>query len=86
MSWDALRFEAMPEGRVAHADVPLTVVEGPLGVAQILETSLLNHLNFHTLVATKASRVVQATRGGAVLEFGLRRAPDEGGIAATRLP
>ena len=84
VSWDALRFEAMPEGRVAHANVPLTVVEGPLGVAQILETSLLNHLNFHTLVATKASRVVEATRGGAVLEFGLRRAPDEGGIAATR--
>ena len=84
VSWDALRFEAIPEGRVAHANVPLTVVEGPLGVAQILETSLLNHLNFHTLVATKASRVVEATRGGAVLEFGLRRAPDEGGIAATR--
>ena len=84
VSWDALRFEAMPEGRVAHANVPLTVVEGPLGIAQILETSLLNHLNFHTLVATKASRVVEATRGGAVLEFGLRRAPDEGGIAATR--
>jgi nicotinate phosphoribosyltransferase len=84
VSWDALRYEAIPEGRVAHANVPMTVVEGPLGVAQILETSLLNHLNFHTLVATKASRVVEATRGGAVLEFGLRRAPDEGGIAATR--
>ncbi len=84
VSWDALRFEAIAEGRVAHANVPLTVVEGPLGVAQILETSLLNHLNFHTLVATKASRVVEATRGGAVMEFGLRRAPDEGGIAATR--
>ena len=84
VSWDALRYEAIPEGRVAHADVPLTVVEGPLAVAQVVETSLLNHLNFHTLVATKASRVVEATRGGAVLEFGLRRAPDEGGIAATR--
>ena len=84
VSWDALRFEAIPEGRVAHANVPLTVVEGPLAVAQVLETALLNRLNFHTLVATKASRVVEATRGGAVLEFGLRRAPDEGGIAATR--
>jgi nicotinate phosphoribosyltransferase len=84
VSWDALRYETIPEGRVAHADIPLTVVEGPLGVAQILETPLLNQLNFHTLIATKASRVVEATKGGAVLEFGLRRAPDEGGIAATR--
>jgi nicotinate phosphoribosyltransferase len=84
VTWDALRYQAIPEGRVAHANVPLTVVEGPLAAAQILETPLLNHLNFHTLIATKASRVVEATRGGAVLEFGLRRAPDEGGIAATR--
>jgi len=84
VSWDALRYETIPEGRVAHANVPLTVVEGPLAVAQILETPLLNRLNFHTLIATKASRVVEATRGGTVIEFGLRRAPDEGGIAATR--
>lgn len=84
VSWDALRYEIIPEGRVAHANIPLTVVEGPLAVAQLLETPLLNQLNFHTLIATKASRVVEATRGGAVLEFGLRRAPDEGGIAATR--
>ncbi|MGH8913181.1 MAG: nicotinate phosphoribosyltransferase [Acidimicrobiia bacterium] len=84
LTWDALSFEAIPEGRVVHANIPLTVVEGPLAVAQILETPLLNQLNFHTLIATKASRVVGATRGGAVLEFGLRRAPDEGGIAATR--
>jgi len=84
VSWDALRYEAIPEGRVAHANVPLTVVEGPMAIAQVLETPLLNHLNFHTLIATKASRVVEVTRGGAVLEFGLRRAPDEGGIAATR--
>ncbi len=84
VSWDALRYETIPEGRVAHANVPLTVVEGPLAAAQLLETPLLNQLNFHTLIATKASRVVEATRGGAVLEFGLRRAPGEGGIEATR--
>ena len=84
VSWDALRYQIVPEGRVVHANAPLTVVEGPLAMAQILETPLLNQLNFHTLIATKASRVVEATHGGAVLEFGLRRAPDEGGIAATR--
>jgi len=84
VTWDALRYQTVPEGRVVHADTPLTVVEGPLAAAQILETPLLNHLNFHTLIATKASRVAEAARGGEVIEFGLRRAPDEGGIAATR--
>ncbi|MGH8912157.1 MAG: hypothetical protein ACRDVD_06565 [Acidimicrobiia bacterium] len=79
-----LRFEAAPEGRVVHANAPLTVVEGPLALAQIIETSLLNHLNFQTLIATKASRVVEAARGGAVLEFGMRRAPERGATAASR--
>ena len=60
------------------------MVEGPLALAQILETSLLNHLNFQTLIATKASRVVEAARGGPVLEFGMRRAPERGASAASR--
>lgn len=84
VSWDSLRYRAIPEGRVCHPNVPLTVVEGPLAAAQLIETPLLNHLNFHTLIATKASRVVEVARGGSVLEFGIRRAPDEGGIAASR--
>ncbi|MGA7096405.1 MAG: nicotinate phosphoribosyltransferase [Acidimicrobiia bacterium] len=84
VTWDSLRYQVIPEGRVCHPNIPLTVVEGPLAVAQLIETPLLNHLNFHTLIATKASRVVEVARGGSVLEFGLRRAPDEGGIAATR--
>lgn len=48
--------------------------------AQLLETALLNIINHQTLIATKASRVVQAARGDSVLEFGLRRAqgPDAG--------
>ena len=82
--FSALRFEAIPEGRVVHANVPLTVVEGPLALAQIIETSLLNHLNFQTLIATKASRVVEAAQGGMVLEFGMRRAPERGATAASR--
>ena len=80
----ALRVEAIPEGRVVHANVPLTVVEGPLALAQIVETSLLNHINFQTLIATKASRVVEAAGGGPVLEFGMRRAPERGATAASR--
>lgn len=80
----SLRIEAIPEGRVVHANVPLTVVEGPLALAQIAETPLLNQLNFQTLIATKASRVAEAARGGTVLEFGMRRASERGATAASR--
>jgi nicotinate phosphoribosyltransferase len=50
----------------------------------VLETALLNMLNFQTLIATKTSRIVQSAQGGTVLEFGLRRAQGEGGNAGTR--
>ena len=75
---------AVPEGRVVHPNTPITVVEAPLPVAQLLESSLLNHLNYTSLIATKASRVVEAAHGGTVLEFGLRRAPGLAANAATR--
>lgn len=65
---------AVPEGRVVHVDTPITVVQAPLLVAQVLETGLLFHLNLSTLIATKASRVVEAAHGGDVIEFGMRRA------------
>jgi nicotinate phosphoribosyltransferase len=84
-SWfDGLSVCAIPEGRVVHANVPLTVVQGPLVLAQLLETSLLNHLNYQTLIATKASRIKQAGRGQVLLEFGLRRGPAEGANAGAR--
>jgi nicotinate phosphoribosyltransferase len=67
-----------------HPTAPITVVEAPLAVAQILETPLLNHRNFGTLIATKASRVVESAHGGMVLEFGMRRAHGFGANAATR--
>lgn len=75
---------AVPEGRVVHRNTPIAVVEAPLVVAQLLESSLLNHLNYAALIATKASRVVEAAHGGSVLEFGLRRAHGFGGIGASR--
>jgi nicotinate phosphoribosyltransferase len=75
---------AVPEGRVVHAGAPITMVEGPLAMAQILETPLLNRLNFETLIATKASRVTEAAMGGGVLEFGARRAHGFGANGATR--
>lgn len=74
----------VPEGRVVHAGAPMTMVEGPLAFAQILETPLLNRLNFETLIATKASRVAEAAMGGGVLEFGVRRAHGMGANGATR--
>jgi nicotinate phosphoribosyltransferase len=83
-SFEALTIRAVSEGRVVHANEPIVVVEGPLVLAQILETSLLNHLNYQTLIATKASRVSEQARGSTVLEFGMRRGPDTGTNAGTR--
>lgn len=83
-SFERITLYAIPEGRVVHPNVPLTVVQGPLAMAQILETSLLNHLNYQTLVATKASRIHQSGRGRLLLEFGLRRAQERGANAGAR--
>ncbi|MCB1246496.1 MAG: nicotinate phosphoribosyltransferase [Acidimicrobiia bacterium] len=82
--FDGLTVRAIPEGRVVHATEPIAIVEGPLGLAQIVETSFLNHMNYPTLIATKASRIVEQARGGQVLEFGLRRGPRTGANAGTR--
>ncbi|MCS6845510.1 MAG: nicotinate phosphoribosyltransferase [Caldilineales bacterium] len=82
--FDAISLRAIPEGRVVHPDVPLTVVEGPLAIAQILETPLLNLLNYQTLIATKAARIREVARKSTVLEFGLRRGPERGANAGGR--
>ena len=75
---------AMPEGTLVFPNEPIVRVEGKLGPAQLVETFILNCLNYPTLIATKASRVVNAADGEPVLEFGLRRAhgPDGGLIGA----
>ncbi|MDJ0960870.1 MAG: nicotinate phosphoribosyltransferase [Acidimicrobiia bacterium] len=73
--FSSIELHAIPEGRVVHPHAPLAIVRGPLAMAQILETALLAHLNYPTLIATKASRIWEAARGGSVLEFGLRRGP-----------
>ncbi|CAM2070498.1 nicotinate phosphoribosyltransferase [Sulfidibacter corallicola] len=76
---------APPEGTVVFANQPLIRLRGPLLQCQLLETTLLNLINFPTLVATKAARVAQAAQGDPVLEFGLRRAQGiDGGITASR--
>lgn len=83
-SFDRISLRAVPEGRVVHAGAPLTVVEGPLAMSQILETALLNCLNYQTLIATKASRVRESSRGQPVMDFGLRRAQGHGANEGTR--
>ncbi len=82
--FSGVSMRAVPEGRVVHALEPVAVAEGPLAMCQILETSLLNHLNYATLVATKASRMAEAGRDRPVLEFGVRRGPDTGSSAGAR--
>lgn len=78
-------IDAVPEGTVVFPHEPLVRVSGPILQGQIIETPLLNMINFQTLVATKAARIVQASRGEPVLEFGLRRAQGiDGGLAASR--
>ncbi|MDL2237615.1 nicotinate phosphoribosyltransferase [Christensenellaceae bacterium OttesenSCG-928-K19] len=71
---------AVPEGTVVFPMEPLVRVHAPICEAQLIETALLNIINHQTLIATKASRVVYAAQGDAVMEFGLRRAqgPDAG--------
>jgi nicotinate phosphoribosyltransferase len=64
---------AIPEGTLAFEDEPLIRVTAPIIEAQLVESFLLNTVNLQTMIATKASRVVNAAQGRSVVEFGLRR-------------
>ena len=79
-----VELAAVPEGSVVFANEPLLRVTGTLWQAQLLETVLLNTVNYQTLVATKAARMVQAARGRPVLELGMRRAQGAAALAASR--
>jgi nicotinate phosphoribosyltransferase len=77
--------DAVPEGTVVFPYQPLLRVTGSLIQAQLLETPLLNLINFPTLIATKAARVCYAAKGDQVMEFGLRRAQGiDGALTASR--
>lgn len=83
-SFDELHIHAIEEGRVIHPHVPVIRIRGPLAMAQIVESPLLNTVNYQTLIATKASRISQVVPEQTTLEFGMRRGPGKGANAAAR--
>ena len=84
LDWN-LQIKAIPEGSLVLPNAPLLQVRGPILQCQLVETALLNIVNFQTLIATQAALICEAAQGDSVLEFGLRRAqgPD-GGLSASR--
>lgn len=81
-----ITVRSLPEGTISFPKIPFMIIEGPLGIVQLLETTLLNIVNFATLMATNACRHCQATDEGVnMIEFGTRRAqgPD-GSLAAAK--
>lgn len=83
-NFSSVHLNSIPEGRVIHPNVPITVVKGPLAILQMMETALLNQINYQILIATKASRIKEIVKDQSILEFGTRRGHDRGAIAGTR--
>lgn len=76
---------AVPEGSFVFANEPILRVTAPIIEAQLVETRLLSAINFQTMVASRAARLVTAARGKPVVEFGARRAHGaEAGIYGAR--
>ncbi|MCL2681837.1 MAG: nicotinate phosphoribosyltransferase, partial [Streptococcaceae bacterium] len=69
-------IRAMQEGQVVFANQPLLQIEGPLAEAQLVETVILNIINFQTLIATKSARIKSVIGDDPLLEFGTRRAQE----------
>lgn len=67
---------SMVEGELVFANEPIVRIEGPLVEAQLIETALLNIVNYQTLIATKASRIKQVVKNETAMEFGTRRAQE----------
>jgi nicotinate phosphoribosyltransferase len=79
-----ITIHAAQEGEVVFPRAPILRVEGSIIEAQILETLILNILNFESLIATKAARMKDAAGDHKVIDFGLRRAQGFGGIQASK--
>lgn len=78
------RVRSVKEGDVVFPNRPVLQVEANIIEAQLVETIILNILNFQTLIATKASRIHLVARGRTLIDFGLRRAQGPGGYLASR--
>lgn len=86
---ETLRFtgdvEAMPEGTIFFPHEPIFKIVAPFPEAQLVESRVINLLNFQTMVASKAARFVLAAGGKPLIDFGLRRAHGaEAGLLAAR--
>ena len=76
---------AVPEGTVVFANEPILEVSGPISEAQLVETYLLDQVNFQTHIASNGARVVEAAPGRPVVDFGARRAHGgDAGLKAAR--
>lgn len=72
-----LSIRSMVEGEICYANEPLLQVEGPLGQCQLVETAILNIINYQTLIATKAARIRSVVgEDDTISEFGTRRAQE----------
>lgn len=77
--------DAVPEGTLVFPQEPLLRIQGPIVQCQLMESALLNIMNFQTLIATKAARIKEAAGDRPVIEFGMRRAHGyDGAITASR--
>ena len=89
IAFRAMRFtgdvHAMPEGTVCFPHEPILRITAPLPQAQLVETRVMNLLNFQTMVASKACRCILAASGKPLIDFGLRRSHGaEAGLLAAR--
>lgn len=74
LSTNSIKVYGVTDGTLVFANEPLIRLEGPFALLQILETPILNLINFSSLIATNASRMVLKSEPTTCVEFGLRRA------------